>query len=365
MKPYDLFAVVQPGLEQIAAQEFDELGIRIHGIKKGGITFAGHLTTLFKLNINSRCISRILLRMGFFHADSFWNLERELSKLPWRDFISDQDICLRVTSISSKLYHEKAIAERCINTLNQLYGKTISIQGSPDEPNTQLILIQVEKDKFTVSMDSSGAHLHRRGYMKLRSPAPIRETLAAGLIKSSGWLNSDRALLDPMCGSGTIPIEAAVIDCQIPLSKYRGFAFQKWGIFRDDLFKKVHEEALEKILPMSSGKIVASDISEDMINIARRNAAAAGVSEYISFSVMHAQLYHTPLSKYHIISNPPYGKRLTKESHDSIRHLFGAMKKDGSIVDLFIPKEEIANWYVRKLHFACKNGGIPIQAIRI
>jgi putative N6-adenine-specific DNA methylase len=365
MKPYDLFAVVQPGLEQIAAHEFDEIGIKFNGLEKGGISFAGHLTTLFKLNILSHCISRILLRMGTFHAENFWTLEKELAKLPWKDFITDQDICLRVTSISSKLYHEKAIAERVINSLNQIFSKAIRIQGRSDSPNTLLILIQVEHDEFKVSIDSSGAHLHKRGYLRYRSLAPIRETLAAGLIKSSGWLSSDRQLLDPMCGSGTIPIEAAVMACHLPLSKYREFSFQKWGIFRDDLFQKVHEEAMNKVIKIATNKLIASDIREDMVTIAVKNAESAGVSDYISFSVQAANYYHQPLAKYHIITNPPYGKRLSMEPQDSIRRIFETLQRNGSIVDIFIPEDEINVWKARKVHFICKNGGISVHAIRI
>ncbi|HPT72989.1 MAG TPA: class I SAM-dependent RNA methyltransferase [Candidatus Cloacimonadota bacterium] len=365
MKPFELFAVVQPGLEKYAIEEFQGLGIKYNEVENGGISFVGHLTTLFKVNIQARCISRVLLRIGKFHADTFWQLEKGLAKLPWDDFISIQDICIRSTSIASNLYHEKAITERCINTLNQHYGKPIRVQSSPDALNTQLILIQVEHDQVTVSIDSSGAHLHKRGYMKMRSPAPIRETIAAGLIKASGWMESDRELLDPMCGSGTIPIEAAVMACNFPLSQYRNFAFQKWGIFNKDLFKRVNDEAGEQIHPMKKGLIHASDISEEMVKIAIQNAKAARVEEYIDFSVLPAHKWHKPLARYQVITNPPYGKRISNQTRISLQQIFEAMQANGSIVDLFIPLEEVGKWYIRKLHFSCKNGGIPIQAIRI
>jgi len=181
MKPFSLFGIVPPGLEKLAASELNQLGFPHGKIEHGGIAFAAHQTGLFRLNSYSRIFSRFIIRFAQFHADSFWELEKRCRILPWENFIQNQKLKFRVHCKKSKLMHSKAIAERMIKAIASRL-QIPHLAAAEGEDDAQLIIVNVAHDFFQVSIDSSGAHLHKRGYRQKLGQAPIRENLAAALI---------------------------------------------------------------------------------------------------------------------------------------------------------------------------------------
>src|SRR4051812_6625037 len=217
-EPFELFAATAPGLESIAAGELKSLGVKGRQ-EPGGVAFEGDLNGVYLANLWLRTASRVLLRLGRFHASTFYELERRAKKLPWADFLpATGSVEVRVTCRKSRLYHSDAVAERILGAIARVApaGIDVKIGAAPgegdDEAETssrQLIVVRIVDDQCEVSADTSGELLHRRGYRQEVARAPLRETLAAAMVLASGW-DKRQPLLDPMCGSGTIPIEAAL-----------------------------------------------------------------------------------------------------------------------------------------------------------
>jgi putative N6-adenine-specific DNA methylase len=365
MKPFTILAVVQPGLEEIAEREINALGYRDLDKIRGGIFLKGHQSTIFKLNLACRTISRVLIEIAEFEAHSFSQLEQQFGQIPWQDFLTEQNVCIRVSSFQSSLYHEQAIADRLIDSLSRILKKTMTIVGSPDEPDTQLIVVHAKHDVFTIRMDTSGAHLHKRGYGTFKEDAPLRETVACAMLQAMGWKESVFNLCDPMCGSGTIPIEAALLAKQIPLSEFREFAFQAWPSFQPDVFAKLRQGFLSKVKLQPETLIRASDISSKAIQSARANAKAAGVAEMIEFS--NSALSKISLDKNSaVVTNPPWGIRLEDDSIRLIWKELHSMVKQGLQVYLLLPelqKTEFRYKYTTLLQFS--SGAIKVSFTRL
>ncbi len=308
MKPYKIFGIVQPGLEHIAEQELKRLGVKNYTLLNGGIEFVGHQSLLIKCNLISRVFSRFIIRNGEFIATTFQELEAKIMQLNWQDFFKDQNLCLHVNSIDSKLYHEKAIGLTVISALNKLYKKDINVDSVPQSENSQLVIINVYRNKFTVSMDSSGEHLHKRGYMDWREKAPIRETIAAAMLQSVK--EPVHFLLDPLCGSGTIPIEMAIQQMQLPLSRFRKFAFQDWPSIQTNRFIKINSELEDNTITKPDIFIKGSDIDQKSITTASHNADKAGVGDLIQWEIKDINDYNNQLENKLIVTNPPYGVRI-------------------------------------------------------
>ncbi len=343
MKPYELIAVVQPGLEKMAEKELRELGYNDLRIIRGGILLKGHQSTIMKLNLACRCISRVLIGLAEFKAKSFAELETELEQIPWQDYLKDQNICIRVTSRQSSLYHERAIEERLLATLSCVLGKTISFVGSPDEENTQLIVIHARHDVFSVRLDTSGAHLHKRGYGLYKEDAPLRETVAAAFLKKIGWSENIFCLCDPLCGSGTIPLEAAVMAARIPLCEFRQFSFQKWPSFQPEVFVKIRQTFMDKMIQQPKVKILASDLDAKAVNSAIANAQSAGVDKLIQFA--RADLKNLHIDKnYIVVTNPPWGKRMDSSQIKNIWMKLHSIVKCGSKVYLVLAENQISEF---------------------
>src|SRR4051812_15846977 len=240
--PLELFASTALGLESIAAGELKSLGIR--GKQEvGGVAFAGDLDSLYKANLWLRTASRILVRIGRFHASTFYELERRAKKLAWTDFLPREgSVVVRATCRKSKLYHSDAVAERVLEAIARTAPPGIGMQQSsgeagdegdeqsPDVQTQQLFVVRIVDDQVEISADSSGQLLHRRGYRQEVAKAPLRETLAAAMVLASGWGRNEK-LLDPLCGSGTIPIEAVPIARNIAPGLARDFRFTRWPFF--------------------------------------------------------------------------------------------------------------------------------------
>jgi putative N6-adenine-specific DNA methylase len=365
LKPFNILAVVQPGLEDIAQKELNALGYKDLVSMKGGFFLKGHLSTVMKLNFACRCISRVLIEIAEFEAHSFSQLEHHFAQIRWEDYLSGQNVCIRVSSFQSHLYHEKAIAERLIDSLYNIFGKPVTVVGSPDEENTQLIVLYVKHDRFTVRMDTTGTHLHKRGYGSYKEAAPLRETLACGMLYALGWNEKIANLHDPMCGSGTIALEAALMAKKIPHCEFREFAFQKWSFFKQDVYDKIRAELLQSIINNPDVSIIASDIDPKAIDSARRNAEQAGIDKLIDFEV--AELGENSVdSKYTIVTNPPWGKRISAEEILTLWDKLHLLATAGQKVYLILPEIQervFAHKFRTLLRF--ESGGIKVKFIKL
>jgi len=322
------FAVTSPGLEPFTAAELRSLSgdgsgrssseDNIHP-EPGGITFKGSAVDLYRANLHLRTASRILARLGnFFYASSFPELEERAARLPWERFLSPgRPVSLRVTCHRSRLYHSDAVARTVVTAIAARLGKAsplLKVDETADHP-LQLIVVRLADDRCTVSVDSSGALLHKRGYRQAVAKAPLRETLAAGLLLASAW-DLRSPLLDPFCGSGTIPIEAALMACGIPPGLNRRFAFMDWPNFDPPLWQSLLDQSPH--VPGSSGPclpspvLLASDRDAGAIQMAQANAARAGVADLIEFKCQAISSITPPPGPGWVVTNPPYGQRVSQ-----------------------------------------------------
>lgn len=322
-----LFAVTAPGLEALCAAELRTLGVRpVPGA--GGVAWEGALRELCEANLRLRTASRILVRVAEFRARTFFELERHARKVPWARFLAGgRAVRLRVTCRKSRLYHEGAVAERFHTAIERSTGSPpAGADADPEEggEDAQLFVIRFMRDVCTVSADASGALLHRRGYRQALARAPLRETLAAALIQASGW-DPATPLVDPMCGSGTIPIEAALIARRIapglasPGHEPRRYAFQEWPGFDTALWDDVVARARGEILPEPRAAIRGSDRDAGAVAAARANAERAGVGADVAFEVRPLSAAEPPPGgPGTLVTNPPYGVRVgeTAPLHD-------------------------------------------------
>ena len=237
---------------------------------QGGVTFGAHRAGLYAANLHLRTASRILVRIGTFHASEFHELERHAARLPWREFVtSGSPMTFRVTSRKSRLYHQDAVAQRLLAVAG---GRT-----APEGDAAQEFVIRLFRDECTVSADASGELLHRRGYRLATAKAPLRETLAAAMLVASGW-NGSAPLVDPMCGSGTIPIEATLLARRIAPGMARRFAFMDWPGFDQSAWERLVQLARERVLPHAPAPILGSDRDAGAVAASVANAERAGVA---------------------------------------------------------------------------------------
>jgi putative N6-adenine-specific DNA methylase len=239
------FAVTAPGLEPFTSRELTDLGLLavpvLEESSQAGVAFKGDLLALYRANLHLRTASRVLARVGtFFYATTYPELQKRTSRLPWERFLAPgQTILLRVTCRQSKLYNSEAVTRTIAAGLEERLGKASPLVKADEESDghpPQMIVVRLVDDKCTLSVDSSGALLHKRGYRLAVAKAPLRETLAAALLMASGW-DTSTSLLDPFCGSGTIPIEAALLRLGLPPGLNRRFAFMDWPGFAPSAFK--------------------------------------------------------------------------------------------------------------------------------
>jgi len=354
------FAVTAPGIESITALELARLALipaeSLIAVKPASsspkeslvthhasdfLHFKGDLASLYRANLHLRSASRILVRLGMpFMARSFAELVEKASRLPWERFLTPgQPVALRVTCHKSKLYHSEAVAERLLTALEARLGKPSPRLKPSDEDDgehpPQLILARLVDDKCTVSVDSSGALLHRRGYRLATAKAPLRETLAAAILFASGW-DAQSPLIDPFCGSGTIPIEAALLALGIPPGMKRRFAFMDWPNFDESLWKSLCSEFhLSSFI--SPPLILASDRDAGAVRIAQENARRAGVNHLIQFEAQAVSAMYPPARKGWIVTNPPYGVRVS-EGKD-LRNLYAQL---GNVLRAKLPDWRVA-----------------------
>lgn len=324
---FKAFAAAGPGLEELTAAELGALGFEGLQVLPGGVAFETDTQGIWRANLGLHTASRVLLRLGEFPALAFHELERRARRLPWGDFIpGGSRVVLRVTCRKSRLYHHDAVAERVRDAILRSVGSLdqVSLEsGSADvaeseEPDTepspgpppQLVFVRFFHDLCTVSLDSSGELLHRRGYRQAIGKAPLRETLASALILASAW-TGETPLIDPTCGSGTIAIEAARMARGISPGSSRPFIFERWPSFELDSWRQILKRARTSRLPAAPSPIGASDRDASMIEAARSNAERAGVAPDLRLEVADALRLSRPLGQPGtLLLNPPYGHRL-------------------------------------------------------
>ncbi|HSK21230.1 MAG TPA: hypothetical protein VK912_18895 [Longimicrobiales bacterium] len=421
-RQYDLFAVTAHGLAGLCAAELGQIGVTGR-TETGGVSWRGPAASMYQANLHIRTASRVIARVGEFRARGFAELERHAAKLPWQDFLRPgATVVLRVTCRKSKLYHEGAVAERIARVLSDKAGVTVLGTNADDDDadadatdavatdpaatdadatdtaatdaaamkaathaaatdpaaavissSAQLIIVRFMRDVCTISMDSSGTLLHQRGYRQALAKAPLRETIAAALLLASGW-RGDSPLIDPLCGSGTIPIEAALLARRIApgianadLSP-RAFAFENWPGFDRALFDDLVRSARGRVRPANAA-IVAADRDAGAISAARSNAERAGVAGDIDFMRAPLEDLTAVAGTGHVVTNPPYGVRVGDRRQ--LRSLYATLGRvagtrlPGWTVTLLAADDGLAAATGLPLAevLATRNGGIPVRLL--
>lgn len=303
---FEIFAVTAPGLERLCARELEALGVEGATVVPGGVEFEGDLATLYKANLWLRTASRVLVRVGSFRCRDFPRLYQKALRLPWGKFVRPQTpVQIKAAASRSRLLHTGRLAEAVGQAMDRALGR----QPVTGEGITQTIYVRMEDDLCQLSVDSSGELLHRRGYRAEAGPAPLRETLAAAMLMLLGW-DGTIPLADPMCGSGTLPIEAALLAGRRPPGQGRSFAFMQWPRYRPGLWQALLQEAARQAREIPAGLISAADRDAVVLERARRNAERAGLDGCIKFRQGEISTAEPPAGSGLVLFNPPYGERL-------------------------------------------------------
>lgn len=333
----ELIATSTFGLEAPVKRELEALGFKILKSEDGKITFQGDERGIVKANLWLRCADRVQVKMAEFKALEFEDLFQQVKAIPWEEWIPpDGKFIVNGSSVKSKLssvpacqsVSEKAIVER----LKEIYG----IEYFEKTGALYDIKITLLKDRVTVTLDTTGPGLHKRGYRQNAVIAPIKETLAAAMINLSFWKNG-RILVDPCCGSGTIPIEAAMIARNIAPGLNRNFVSEEWEAIPSKLWKEERKKAYEVIDWDSELEIYAYDIDKRAIESAKENAAEAGVEEDIIFTLGDGgKMKSDDKEGGIIVTNPPYGERIgDRESIDELYKGFNKFLKENKTWSMF------------------------------
>lgn len=296
----EIFAVCAPGLEPVVAAELARIGLSGR-IEPGGVTFRTDFEGLARAHVWLRAATRLLVRVGAFDAPGRRELAARAQRLAWAAFLRPgAAVRMHVSARNSRLYHTglvtEVIAEAC----------GFAVSKEPDAPEIHVRLL---KDRCVVSIDASGELLHRRGYRQESSRAPLRETLAAGMLLAAGY-DGDAAFVDPMCGSGTLAIEAALLATHTAPGLARAFAFERFPAFEAAVLARVKDEARARIRPAPQ-PIEGSDVHSGALAAARRNAERAGVA--VKFERIDVEKRTAPAPTGLLATNPPYGERIGEE----------------------------------------------------
>lgn len=317
MKTFELIAPCHFGLEAVLKKEILDLGYEISLVEDGRVTFIGDDEAICRANVFLRTAERVLLKAGSFKAETFEELFQGTRNIPWEDFIPEDGKfwVAKASSIKSKLFSpsdiqsimKKAMVER----LKNRYGVTWFPENGASYP----LRVFLYKDMVTVGIDTSGESLHKRGYRTLTSKAPITETLAAALILLTPW-NRDRILVDPFCGSGTFPIEAAMMAANIAPGMNRSFLAEEWrNVIKRKCWYEAMDEAGDLVEEDVQVDIQGYDVDGDIVKAARSNAQSAGVDHMIHFQRRPVSAMSHPKKYGFIISNPPYGERIEEKEN--------------------------------------------------
>lgn len=315
MKKFELMAPCHFGLEAVLKKEIYDLGYEILQVEDGRITFEGDAEAICRGNIFLRTTERVLLKVGKFHAETFEELFQGIKGLPWEFYIpaNGKFWVTKASSVKSKLFSSKDIQSIVKKAMVERMKQEYDMDWFPEDGPSYPVRVFLYKDEVTVTLDTSGVSLHKRGYRYLCGKAPLTETLAAALILLTPW-KADRIFVDPMCGSGTFLIEAAMIAANIAPGMKRRFLSETWeNLIEKDLWKECFKEARDMVNTDISVDIQGYDIDGDIIKAARDNAKRAGVEHLIHFQQRGISDLHHPKKYGFIFTNPPYGERLEEK----------------------------------------------------
>lgn len=312
MERFELIAPCHFGLESVLKKEIIDLGYEITEVENGRVTFEGDAEAICRANIFLRTAERILLKVGCFQAVTFDELFESTKALPWEHYLPKDAKCWvkKASSINSKLFSPSDIQSIMKKAIVRRMQGEYGLDRLPETGAEYPLRVFFYKDQVTVSIDTSGESLHRRGYRQLTSKAPITETLAAALIMLTPW-NKDRILVDPFCGSGTFVIEAAMIAAGMAPGMNRSFLAETWeNLIPKQEWYDAMDEAGEMVNTGVEVDIQGYDIDGDIVKAARENAKTAGVDHMIHFQQREVGHLSHPKKYGFIISNPPYGERI-------------------------------------------------------
>lgn len=317
MKRYELIAPCHFGLEAVLKKEIINLGYEISKVEDGRVSFLGDEKAICRANIFLRTAERILIKVGSFHAGTFEELFQGTRSLPWEEYIpADGKFWVaKAGSVKSRLFSpsdiQSVMKKAMVERLKDIYRMSWFEESGEAFPVRVFLL----KDEVTVGLDTTGESLHKRGYRKLTAKAPIAENLAAALIMLTPW-RGDRILVDPFCGSGTFPIEAAMMAANMAPGMYRSFTAENWNhVAGKRIWLDAADEAQDMIDLSVETDIQGYDIDEDMVAAARENAHLAGVDHLIHFQKRSVDMLSHAKKYGFIITNPPYGERMEDKSN--------------------------------------------------
>lgn len=333
MKTFELIAPCHFGLEAVLKKEILDLGYDISLVEDGRVTFIGDEEAICRANIFLRSAERILLKTGSFRAESFEELFQQTKAIPWENYIPKDGKfwVAKAASVKSKLFSPSDIQSIMKKAMVERLKQKYHMEWFTEEGDAYPVRVFLYKDNVTVALDTTGDSLHKRGYRKLTAKAPIAENLAAALIMLTPF-RADRILVDPFCGSGTIPIEAALMAANIAPGMNRSFLAEKWNhvIDKKEWYNCV-DEANDLIIRDVQTDIQGYDIDPQMTKIARENAVVAGVDHLIHFQTRDvAELSH-PKKYGFLITNPPYGERLMDKSE--LKNLYQTLGERYKMLD--------------------------------
>lgn len=325
MQKFELIVPCHFGLEAVLKREIDELGYDITEVADGRVTFFGDEEAVCRANIFLRTAERILIKIGSFHAESFEELFQGTKQLPWEDYIPEDGKfwVAKAASVKSRLFSPSDIQSIMKKAMVERMKEAYHVEWFREDGQSFPVRVFLMKDEVTVGLDTTGESLHKRGYRKLTAKAPIAENLAAALIMLTPW-NKSRILVDPFCGSGTIPIEAAMMAASIAPGMKRTFTAQNWDhIVKTRLWDEAVEEAEDMVDMTAKPDIQGYDIDDGMVDIARQNARLAGVDQMIHFQRRGMEQFSHPKKYGFLITNPPYGERLQDNELPALYRLIG------------------------------------------
>lgn len=327
MENIKLIATTNMGLEAVTKRELLDLGYEDLEVSDGKIKISCQLKDIAILNLRLRTAERVLLLIDSFRAETFEELFDKVFEIRWWDYIAEDDqFIIQGRSRKSKLFSIsdcQRITEKAIIEKLKMKYKVSWFEKSGPRVKIEVSLLN---DIAEITMDTSGEGLHKRGYREVNYKAPLSETIAASLVKLTFW-NKDRILADPFCGSGTIPIEAAMIEKNIAPGLMRDFDFVKFKFFDEDIYKEEKKKCYSEINYDEKLEILASDVSHKAIQIAKANAEILGLEEDISFFQKDIRDLDLPDEYGVIITNPPYGERIGKEDVDELNKELGELAR--------------------------------------
>ena len=328
MSKIDLIATATFGLEAVVAREVRDLGYQDVKVENARVTFTGDEAAICRTNLWLRAADRVLVKLGEFQARNFEELFQQTRALPWADWLPENAAFpVEGKSIKSQLHSipdcQAIVKKAVVEKLKQRYRR----EWFPESGPRYTIEVALLKDTVTLTLDTSGAGLHKRGYRTLGSQAPLKETLAAAMVLLSYW-EPGRTLIDPFCGSGTIPIEAALIGLNAAPGLGRQFAAEKWPVVPAALWQEAREEARDLAAPEHSLHILGSDIDSKVLGLARFHARQAGLEGKVFFQKLPAAELRSSKPYGCVICNPPYGERMggTSEVEELYRGLGNSFK---------------------------------------